>query len=382
GTAWNPHGDFNKPNLSAPAVGVRTANGITGDGTSVASPIAAGIAAQLLGRAPSLAAMPEATRAIMMAGAWQRTPMPDGSINADHEGVGTASALWANRVLSNGPYGGYLTGAMHPGEVAVRDVPVVAGQTVRVALAWSSHTSGTSNLGKADVLASDLDLRIVAPNGAVLGSFSFDNPYEAVSFVAPSTGTARIEVRLARMDTSVEPYGLAWALTSPFVDADGSLLYSDILWIAQQGITTGCAPQRYCPQSAVSREEMASFLMRGLGLPPTSTDYFDDDAGSIHQPAINALAAAGISTGCGPRLYCPQHPVSREQMASFLARALHLPPTGTDYFDDDAGSQHQADINAMAGAGITTGCGPPRIFCPASSVTREQMAAFLHRALD
>jgi hypothetical protein len=382
GTAWNPNGDFNKPNLSAPAVSVRTANGIIGDGTSIASPIVAGIAAQLIGRAPSLAAMPEATRAIIMAGALQRTPMPDGSINADHEGVGTASALWANRVLSSGPFGGFLMGAMHPGEVAVRDVSVVAGQTVRVALAWSSHTSGSSNLGKADVLASDLDLRIIGPNGAVMGSFSFDNSYEAVSFVAPSTGNMRIEVRHARMDTSEEPYGLAWALTSPFADADSSMFYGDILWIAARGITTGCAPQRYCPQSLVSREEMASFLVRGLGLPLTSTDYFDDDAGSIHQPAINALAAAGVTNGCGPRRFCPQLSVSRAEMASFLVRALGLPLTSTDYFDDDAGSMHQPAINALASSGITTGCGPSRLYCPLSGVTREQMAAFLHRAFD
>jgi hypothetical protein len=382
GTAWNPNGDFNKPNLSAPAVNVRTANGIVGDGTSIASPIVAGIAAQLIARAPSLAAMPEATRAIIMAGAFLRTPMPDGSINADHEGVGTANALWANRVLSGGPFGGFTMSAMHPGEVAVRDVSVVAGQTVRVALAWSSHTSGSSNLGKADVLATDLDLRVIGPNGAVLGSFTFDNSYEAVSFVAPSTGNMRIEVRHVRMDTSVEPYSLAWALTSPFSDADSSPFYTDILWMAQQGITSGCAPQRYCPLAPVSREEMASFITRARGLPATGTDYFDDDDGSLHEPAINALAAAGVTTGCGPRLYCPKLSVSREEMASFLARALALAPSGVNHFDDDDGSVHQPAINAMASAGITTGCGPARLFCPLANVTREQMAAFLHRAFD
>jgi hypothetical protein len=382
GTAWNPHGDFNKPNLSAPAVNVRTANGITGDGTSVASPIVAGIAAQLIGRAPSLAVMPEATRAILMAGAMTRTPMPDGSLNYDHEGVGTASALWANRVLSGGPYGGYVNGAMHPGEVAVRDVPVVAGQTVHVALAWSSHTSGSSNLGKADVLASDLDLRIVSPNGAVIGSYSFDNPSEVLTLVAPLTGTMRIEVRHARMDTSVEPYSLAWALTSPFLDAEASPHFADIIWIAQRSITTGCAPQLFCPKSVVTRQEMASFLARALGLAPSSTNHFDDDAGSPHEGHINAIADAGITLGCGPRRYCPTQGVTREEMASFLTRALSLPPSGTNHFDDDDGSFHQAAINSLASAGITTGCGPPRLYCPLAGVTREQMAAFLHRAFD
>ena len=379
---WNAHGDYNKPNLSAPAVSVRTANGIIGDGTSVASPIVAGIAAQLLGRAPSLAAFPEATRAILMAGALQRTPMPNGSVNADHEGAGTASALWANRVLSGGPFGGYSIGAMHPGQTVVQDVSVVAGQVVRVAVAWSSHTSGDSNLGKSDVLATDLDLRVIAPNGAVVGSFTFDNAYEVVDLVAPSTGTLRIEVRHDRMETSAEPYGLAWALTSPFDDAEWSPFLGDILWIAHQGITLGCGPRAFCPSAFVTREQMASFLARALGVPAAANDHFDDDAGSVHEADINALAEAGVTAGCGPRQFCPTRVVSRQEMASFLVRALGLGWVPADHFDDDAGSAHEADINSLASAGITTGCGGWRRYCPFDPVTREQMAAFLHRAFD
>ena len=171
GTSWNPHGDYNKPNLSAPAVSVRTANGTIGDGTSIASPIVAGIGAQLIARSPSLANWPEATRAILMAGANRRTPLPGGGLSRDHEGVGTASARWSNRVLDNGPYGGYMLGTMTEGQTVTRNIPVVQGQRVRVSLAWSSHTSGTSNLGKTDVLRADLDLVIRQPNGTTTGSY-------------------------------------------------------------------------------------------------------------------------------------------------------------------------------------------------------------------
>ena len=57
-----------------------------------------------------------------------------------------------------------------------------------------------------------------------------------------------------------------------------------------------------------------------------------------------------------------------------------LPPTATDYFDDDDGKTGEGAINSLAEARITGGCGP-RKYCPAGNVTREQMAAFLHRAL-
>jgi hypothetical protein len=75
-----------------------------------------------------------------------------------------------------------------------------------------------------------------------------------------------------------------------------------------------------------------------------------------------------VSGGCGPA------------PAQFLARALRLPTTATDYFDDDDGMTGEGSINAMAKVGLTGGCAPRR-FCPTAAITREQMAALLYRSL-
>jgi hypothetical protein len=125
---------------------------------------------------------------------------------------------------------------------------------------------------------------------------------------------------------------------------------------------------------------MATFLTRALDLPSTSTDFFTDDEGSVHEANINRIAAAGITAGCGPTTYCPNGLVTRAQMATFLTRAFGLPSTSTDFFTDDEGNKHEANINRVAEAGITHGCGPTT-FCPNGIVTRGQMAAFLHRAI-
>jgi len=382
GAAWNTHGDFNKPNVSAPALSVRTANGLAASGTSISSPIVAGIAAQLLARAPSLLLRPEGTRAIIMAGAVTRTPMPDGSLNADHEGTGSASALWANRLLATGDstWGGNRLGTMTGGNTVIQELAVVAGQTVKVVVSWNSHTAGGDLSNRSDALATDMDLRVVQADGSAVGSFSFDNNYEWVEFVASRTGTARIEVSATRFAAGAERYGLAWSKTSPFWDVEGSPFYADILWIAQQQITLGCGDGQYCPGASVTREQMASFLARALGLPASGTDYFDDDSGSAHEGNINALAASEITLGCAARRFCPGAGVSREEMASFLVRALGLPASGADFFDDDAGSIHEGNINALAASGITNGCGGST-FCPGATVTRDQMAAFLRRGL-
>ena len=72
---------------------------------------------------------------------------------------------------------------------------------------------------------------------------------------------------------------------------------------------------------------MASFLARALDLEtPRQRAGFDDvDPSSAHAANIEALYAAQITTGCtqDPLAYCPSRPVTRAQMAAFLARALN-----------------------------------------------------------
>jgi spore germination protein YaaH len=107
--------------------------------------------------------------------------------------------------------------------------------------------------------------------------------------------------------------------------------------------------------------------------------WFEDALTSAFRSEILAIANAGITSGCGFERFCPKGTVTREQMASFLARALNLPAVETDYFGDDAGSPHEGDINRLAAAGVTGGCATGR-FCPSATILREQMAAFLYRA--
>jgi hypothetical protein len=167
--------------------------------------------------------------------------------------------------------------------------------------------------------------------------------------------------------------------TVPFSDIAGSKFLHDIVWLSQSGITSGCGGGRFCPDGLVTRSQMASFIARAMNLDATSVDHFTDDNGNKHEANINRLASAGITSGCGPGRYCPEGVVARDQMATFLVRALGLPPSATDWFTDDNGNKHESRINAFAAAGITSGCGSGK-FCPAGGVTRGQMAAFLHRA--
>jgi hypothetical protein len=177
------------------------------------------------------------------------------------------------------------------------------------------------------------------------------------------------------------------SLTRRFVDISGSVFLSAIEHLAVVGVTQGCNPPHntsYCPDNRVTRGQMAAFLARAFDLPQTSQDFFSDDEGAFYEDAANRMAAGGLTTGCAPNRYCGEQAIPRAQMAAMLSRGLNLPPSGSDRFVDDNASQFEGAINRVAAAGITFGCNPPQNsrFCPGDSVTRGQMAGFVRRTLD
>jgi hypothetical protein len=173
-----------------------------------------------------------------------------------------------------------------------------------------------------------------------------------------------------------------------FIDDDGNIHEGGIEAISEAGITSGCNPPantRYCPQTPVTRGQMAAFLARALSLPPSDVDFFGDDSG-VFEAAANRIAAAGITLGCNPPTndrFCPDREVTRGEMAAMLARAFDYPSSSVDRFIDDSDTVFEEAINRIAAAGVTSGCNPPAgdRFCPDDAITRDQMATFLTRAL-
>ena len=97
-------------------------------------------------------------------------------------------------------------------------------------------------------------------------------------------------------DIASTSYVTSW--NNYFDDIGFSAFRSDIIWNAEQEIASGCGTALYCPSGYVTREQMASFLARALKLTGTAPDAFTDDESSLHEPNINLVAKAGIATGC------------------------------------------------------------------------------------
>lgn len=173
------------------------------------------------------------------------------------------------------------------------------------------------------------------------------------------------------------------ATPNPFTDIGGSGHVPAILFASEAGITQGVTATTYEPRRPVSREQVASLIARTFDLPDGDVSDFDDvAAGSRHADAIGSLTAADITLGCDTDNFCPRDPVSREQMASFLSRAIGLSTSGSAPFADvGANATHSGAIGALADTGITDGCDDTDNFCPRQPVSRAQMATFLHRTV-
>jgi hypothetical protein len=106
--------------------------------------------------------------------------------------------------------------------------------------------------------------------------------------------------------------------------------YNFIDRLAVLGITSGCTPTDYCPAVGLSREQAAAFIIRAIGEfnPPTppAQRFVDVPPSSPFYNFIDRMAALQITRGCSsnPPLYCPYDAVSRGQIAVFLVKAFHL----------------------------------------------------------
>jgi len=164
--------------------------------------------------------------------------------------------------------------------------------------------------------------------------------------------------------------------------------------VARNGITAGCGQGNYCPASPVNRAQMAVFLLKAkLGAahvpPPASgTLFLDVPANAFAADWIEELASLGVTAGCGSGNYCPDTAVTRAQMAVFLLKTLngsaYTPPVATGVFEDVPVGSFAADwIENLYALNVTGGCGvSPLRYCPDNPNTRGQMAVFLTKTFS
>ena len=97
-------------------------------------------------------------------------------------------------------------------------------------------------------------------------------------------------------------------------------------------------------------------------------------------PAVDWLAETGITKGCTATSYCPAGTVTRAEMAAFLWRLEGSPEGLAPAGFSDVPTDHFAGpaIDWLLASGTTTGC-TQWSYCPQELVTRAEMFTFLER---
>jgi hypothetical protein len=174
---------------------------------------------------------------------------------------------------------------------------------------------------------------------------------------------------------------------------EGHWAYDYVMAIYDAGITAGCSqsPLMYCPEENVTREQMAVFITRAMNEVPRdgyceATDPFTDVAFDRWScKYIKRLAELDITTGYGEGRFGPEDSVTREQMAVFLTRALNQVPADgycgtTNPFTDVPHERWSCKYVKKLSDLGLTAGYGDGRFGPEDSVTRAQMAVFLARA--
>jgi hypothetical protein len=262
--------------------------------------------------------------------------------------------------------------------------------------AWGPNHMGDR---KPEVVGPDL-VTTSAWVGADNEGTSYAAPHVAglvalIRGAAPNLTPAQVKDRLtSRASRADNPdYKHGWgvvrlgSLPSSITAIRGHWAEEAVDWAFTASITDGCptVDRLTCPELAVTRDEMAGFLwrFRGTQAAAVAAEFDDVAVDATYSPAVDWLAETGVTLGCTATSYCPAGTVTRAEMAAFLWRLEGSPVGSPAAGFSDVPTDHFAGpaIDWLLESGTTTGC-TQWSYCPQKLVTRAEMFTFLKRLED
>lgn len=180
---------------------------------------------------------------------------------------------------------------------------------------------------------------------------------------------------------------------SKFADSSAAAWYgSAVDYASLRGLMSGTGATAFAPSSTLTRAMFVTILGRMAGVDTgkyPGVSFQDVEAGSWYAPYVEWGAKNGIVTGIGDGLFAPSSAVTREQMATLIARyasacGIALPSAASApraFADASTISGWAADsVELMRATGLITGDEYSR-FHPQNGATRAE-AATVFRRLD
>ena len=179
---------------------------------------------------------------------------------------------------------------------------------------------------------------------------------------------------------------------NPFTDiSEKDWFYGDVMFVYENGLMLGTSKTLFSPHGTVMRGMMATILwrMEGSPVPKGKNSFTDVEAGKWYADAITWTAENGIFAGYGKDKFCPDDPITREQLAAIFYRyadykGYDLTVKGDlDKFKDaDKITDYAKTAMQWAvGSGLVKGKSG-NLLDPQGTATRAEIAAMLHRFIE
>ncbi len=177
------------------------------------------------------------------------------------------------------------------------------------------------------------------------------------------------------------------AFASSFTDIEGHWAENQINDWAQKGLASGYSDGTFRPGNEVTRAEFVSLTNRAFGFTEigTASGFDDVEPGDWYYESVLTAQSAGYIGGYTDGTFKPNQTISRQEVASILVRLMGLDPTTTgltQFADYDQMSEWaRGSIGAVVQNGLMLGM-PDNTFGPVKSITRAEAVVSLDRALD
>ncbi|MBQ6999115.1 MAG: S-layer homology domain-containing protein [Clostridia bacterium] len=162
-----------------------------------------------------------------------------------------------------------------------------------------------------------------------------------------------------------------------------------IIALADRGIVSGRGNNNFAPNDYVTRAEYLKMLLGALELVDGSTNVPFTDIAADHwaREFIAAAVNGGITSGVSATEFAPEGAVTREQAATFAARAMNkkgaaLEPDSNTFADDAYVSDWaKTSVNSLKKAGILSGSGNNMVN-PKNNLTRAEAAKIIYGIMN
>ena len=166
--------------------------------------------------------------------------------------------------------------------------------------------------------------------------------------------------------------------------AEGAWYYDAVSYVYANGLMDGVSASEFAPDTTLTRAMLVTILWRMEGEPVVNylMPFTDVDGGAWYAEAVRWAASEGIVTGVSDTSFAPNAEITREQLAAILHRYAGEPATAANlagYADGASVSAYAVDaMSWCVEHDIITGTTATTLE-PQGTATRAQAAAMLMR---